>query len=109
MYVGGLRGRGLGSILGGLLRTAVPLLKRGGKALLKEGIRSGLGVAQDVLSGQNVKTSLKRQAKGAGQRLLGKAIGHFEVPAPPGEPARKRIKKSVPRRKRSQTSKDIFG
>ena len=55
VYVGGLRGRGLGSILGGLLRTAVPLLKRGGKALLKEGIRSGLGVAQDVLSGQNIK------------------------------------------------------
>ena len=109
VYVGGMKGRGLGSVLSGLLRTAVPLLKKGGKALLKEGVRSGLGVAQDILSGKNIKSALKGRAKGGGKRLLNKAIGQFNAPAPPGEPAVRRIKKSVRRKKKSKRSKDIFG
>ena len=109
VYVGGMKGRGLGSVLSGLLRTAVPLLKKGRKALLKEGVRSGLGVAQDILSGKNIKSALKGRAKGGGKRLLNKAIGQFNAPAPPGEPAFKHIKKSVRIKKKSKRSKDIFG
>ena len=33
VYIGGMRGAGLGSVLSGLFRSAVPLLKKGGKAL----------------------------------------------------------------------------
>ena len=112
VFRGGMRGRGLGSILSGLLRTAVPLLKQGGKALLKEGLRGGVSLAQDVLEGKSVKSAVKQRAKNAGKRLLNQAIGQFQAPAPPGEPARKRIKKPTPkrkniRRKRKQKS-DIF-
>lgn len=109
VFIGGMRGRGLGSLLSGLFRTAVPLLKKGGKALLKEGVRSGLEVAQDVLAGKSVKAAVKRRAKGAGQRLVNKALGQFNAPAPPGEPAIKRINRRVPKKKNSKRSSDIFG
>ena len=101
-----MRGRGIGSVLSGLFRTAVPLLKSGGKAILKEGAKTGLQVAQDLLAGKNFGTAIKRRGKGAGQRLVKKAIGQFKPPAPPGEPAVKRIKKrKAPKRK---TKPDIF-
>ena len=106
VYIGGMRGKGLGSVLNGLFRAVVPLFKRGGKALLKEGMSSGLQVAQDVLSGQNLKEAVKRRAQVGGQRLLKRAIGQFN--APPGEPATKRIRRrrSV---KPSKRVSDIFG
>lgn len=110
VYIGGLRGKGLGGILNGLLRTAVPLLKSGAKTLLREGAKGGLQVAQDVLSGQNVKAAVKRRAKGVGKNLLNKAIGEFiPPPAPPGEPAVKRIRRPTTKRKRAKRQRDIFG
>ena len=111
VYIGGMRGGGLGNVLNGLFRAAVPLLKKGGKAVLREGVSSGLKVAQDVLSGKNLKSSLKRHAHASGKRLYNKAIGEFT--APPGQPAHKRIRKSgIKLKKRSKKSKsfgDIFG
>ena len=110
VYVGGMRGSGLGSVLSGLFRSAIPLLKQGGKALLKEGINSGLHIAQDVLDGKNFKKSLKQQSRKTGNRLLKRAIGQFKRPAaPPGEPAVKRIKYTNQRKKRLDAPKDIFG
>ena len=58
-----MRGRGLGSLLSGLVRSAVPLLKSGGKALLKEGAKTGMQLAQYVLSGQNLKSAAKQRAQ----------------------------------------------
>lgn len=120
VFIGGrnIRGRGLGSLLGGIGRSLIPLLKSGGKALLKEGARTGMQVAHDVLSGQNVKSAMKQRAKQAGKRLFDQAVGQVTGrPAPPGQPARKRIKSSASRRttqKRSTSKKrrqpaDIFG
>ena len=63
------RGRGLGNLLGGLGRTLIPLLKSGEKALLKEGARTGMQLAQDVLSGQHLKSALQHRGKQAGKRL----------------------------------------
>ena len=62
-----MRGRGLGSLLSGLVRSAVPLLKSGGKALLKEGAKTGMQLAQYVLSGQNLKSASKQRAQKAGK------------------------------------------
>lgn len=116
VFIGGrnIRGRGLGSLLGGIGRSLIPLLKSGGKALLKEGARTGMQVAQDVLSGQRVKSAIKQRAKQAGKRLIEQAVGRA---SPPGQPARKRIKLSNSRRSRQKTSTkrkrrqpaDIFG
>lgn len=93
----------------------IPWLKTGGKALLREGVGTGLQVAQDTLAGRNVGESFREHAKEAGGRLLQGAVQHLAsnqsgsgigrkrrrfVPAPPGEPARKRIK-PTPRRRRA--------
>ena len=76
VFVGGrtYRGHGLGSLLAGIGRAVVPLLKRGGKALLKEGARAGLQVVSDVASGQRVGAALKRRSAEAGKRLLHSAV-----------------------------------
>ena len=76
VFVGGrsYRGHGLGSLLAGIGRAVVPLLKRGGKALLKEGARTGLQVAQDVVSGQRIGSALQQRTGQAGKRLLDRAL-----------------------------------
>lgn len=108
-----MRGRGLGSLLGGIGRSLIPLLKSGGKALLKEGARTGMQVAQNVLAGQNIKSAMKQGARQGGKRLLHGAIGHVTGSAPPGEPSTRRIKHTAPKRRtkkarRSGVARDIF-
>ena len=56
------RGYGIGSILSGVLRTAIPFLKSGAKALGKEALRTGVAIGQDVLSRQKLKTAAKRRS-----------------------------------------------
>ena len=120
VFIGGrnIRGRGLGSPLRGIGRSLIPLLKSGGKALLREGARTGMRVAQDVLSGQNIKSAMKQRARQAGKRLFNQAVGQVAGrTAPPGQPTRKRIKSSTSRRTSLKTSAnrkrrqpaDIFG
>ena len=78
VFVGGggrrYRGHGFGSLLAGIGRAVVPLLKKGGKALLKEGARTGLRVAQDVMSGPRLGSALKQRAGQSGKRLLTKVL-----------------------------------
>ena len=120
VFVGGrsIRGHGLGSLLAGIGRAVVPLLKRGGKALLKEGARTGLQVAQDVVSGRRFDTALKQRSRQAGKRLLNQATGGGGG----GGAKRRRIKTSRgrggkqtgPRKTKQQHQKrrqrpDIFG
>ena len=54
------RGYGLGGILGGLFRSAMPLIKRGAKALGREALRTGVGIAQDAVEGKDIKTAKSR-------------------------------------------------
>ena len=68
------RGYGLGGLLSGLWRSAVPLLKRGAKAVGKTLLSSGMDVAGDVLSGKNLKTSVKSRAKEATDQLTNQAV-----------------------------------
>ena len=67
------RGHGLGSILGGFMRSAVPLLKSVGKAVGKQVLRSGMDVASDVISGSNVKQAVKNRAREGAMSLLNRA------------------------------------
>lgn len=102
------RGRGWLSSIG---RAIIPLLKTGGKALLKEGMNTGAKLAHDVLTGDNIKTAVKKRTREAGKRLFHQAVGHLAgrgatptVAAPPGQPARKRIKtRVIPSRRQSQS------
>ena len=100
------RGHGLGSLFGSLLRSAMPLIKRGAVALGRGALKTGVRIAGDVLSGQNIKTAAKRRVTDA--------IG--SIRAPPGKRIKRTAAKAtftaVKRRRKKRTSPkraaDIF-
>lgn len=113
VFVGGKnyqRGRGIGSLLSGIGRAIVPLLKQGGKAVLKAGLRTGIGAARDALEGRNVKEGFIRRGKTEGKRLLASAIDGVATPKLPIKKIRRgKSTQSKPRRRRKKTStSDIF-
>ena len=104
------RGHGLGSIIGSLFKSAVPLLKRGAKTLGRKALKTGLNLASDIMEGQNVTQATKSRLKSTGQNLLQKAM---DTVGPPGKRSIKRAAKRKKHRRRQtmlrNTSKDIFG
>ena len=122
VFIGGrLRGSGIGNVLGGLARMFLPVLKRTGKSVLKQGLRTGVDILGDVVSGENIKSSASRRIRQSGSTLLNKASRAVApAPAPPGQSFRRRPikrKRQVKRRhsqhrssKRKKTSArgDIF-
>ena len=114
VFTGGrsYRGHGLGSLLAGIGRAVVPLLKRGGQALLKEGARTGLQIVSDVASGQRVGSSLKRRSAEAGKRLLHNAASGSKRIKTTRKSGRKQTGGGQRKRKKStkrNTTFDIFG
>lgn len=91
------RGYGLGGILKGLFRAAVPLVTKGAKTIGKQAARTGISIAGDALSGENVKLASKRRLKEAGRTLTSKALRNIGVQPP------KKKKKSIKRRKQTRT------
>jgi hypothetical protein len=57
----GQRGHGLGSMLSGLFRSAVPLIRRGLAKFGRHALKTGLEIANDVADGQSVKDAAKRR------------------------------------------------
>jgi len=57
----GQRGHGLGSMLSGLFRSAVPMLKRGLATFGKHALKTGLEIAGDVAEGKSFKDSAKER------------------------------------------------
>ena len=57
----GQLGHGLGSILSGFFRSAVPFIKRGLAFFGKQALRTGAKVAMDVADGEELKKSAKRR------------------------------------------------
>ena len=84
------RGHGFGSLLGGLLRTVAPLIKRGALALGNRALKTGTQIAGDVLAGENIRTAAKRRTKTAGRDLLQSLLA-----TPPG----KRVKRAAPKKR----------
>lgn len=68
------KGYGLGSIFSGLLKSAVPLLKKGAMALGKTAVKTGVNIAKDSLAGKNLKSAFKDNVKSAGKDLLHKSL-----------------------------------
>ena len=113
------RGHGLGSLLGGLLRSVAPLIRRGAVAVGKRALRTGMQIADDVMTGQNIKQAAKRRVTDAGKDLLRSLV---TTAGPPGvrtqskKRQRRPIKRAattrptsvVKRRRKGQTPRDVF-
>ena len=75
---GNQRGYGLGGMLSGLFRTAIPFVKRSAASLAKEvgkeALTAGAGILEDVMAGENIKRAAARRAKTAGRRMTRKTM-----------------------------------
>lgn len=65
------KGYGIGSWLGGLFRTILPLLRSGATAVGKEAVRAGSHVLADVAGGESLRTSARKHIAQAGDNLSG--------------------------------------
>lgn len=63
------RGYGLGGLLGGLFRSAMPLLKKGVAAVGKQALQTGMEIVGDVAGGQNIKRVAKKRVSQAGKKM----------------------------------------
>lgn len=57
----GQRGHGLGSMLSGLFRSAMPMLQRGLAIFGKQALKTGLEVANDMADGSSFSDSARRR------------------------------------------------
>ena len=113
---GSQRGYGLGGILSGLFRTAIPFLKKGalslGKEVGKQALTTGTGILEDMMAGENIKRSATRRAKETGQRMKRKAMARaraamFQQTGRGGQRGRgKRVIKRTARTRTVITTKD---
>ena len=94
------RGYGIGSFLKGLFRSAVPLLKQGARTVGKTALSSGLNIANDILGGQNLKSSALTRANEARDQLKSRAMN--AVRSAVGQTG-KGIKRRATSKSRSQT------
>jgi hypothetical protein len=95
------RGHGFFSRLFG---AALPLLKQLFPIIGRQAASSGVGLAQDLLSGANFKESAKTRLREAGSNLLDKASARLQKGA--GR-KRKRSKKAVTGKKTKKGKKSI--
>jgi len=77
------RGHGLGNVIGGLFRRVVrpflqrstknilPFLKKNKKTLIRNALRTGMEVADDVLEGESLKSSVKKRVPQGIKRTAG--------------------------------------
>jgi hypothetical protein len=104
----GQRGHGIGSVLGGLFRSALPMLKRIGGQI----VRGGAGIAKDMLEGQSFSDSARKRTAQGISNLLDE--GPVSEQSGSGTRRRslkrKRALKSIIKKfkKRKKTSRDIF-
>lgn len=99
----GQRGHGLGSMLSGLFRSAMPMVKSGLAAVGRQALRTGAQIANDVADGQSLGNSAKRRINEGIKRFV-----PFDVfSTQSGSGKRKSTKKRKPIKKRKRNG-DIF-
>jgi len=81
-------GFALGGLLKGLSRVIFPVLKRAGKSVAKQALKTGVAVAQDALAGRNVGEAFEEHGRAAASRLVKKAAKSVN---PGTKPKRRRL------------------
>ena len=92
------RGHGLGSIVGGLFKAAIPLLRKGANTIGREALTAGLHIAGDVVEGRNIKQAAESRLKSKGQNLFQKAMDTVD-------PQDNELLKDLPSEKRSDVGR----
>jgi hypothetical protein len=107
------RGAGLGNILKSLFRMVIPLAKSAGKVMGKQALQSGKEIAGDLLSGENVRTTLEKRGKEAAGQLIEKGARRLVTKLQTGKGLgnRKKQSKSIKRLacRRKPHKKDALG
>lgn len=67
------RGHGIGSFLGGLFRSVLPLLSSGLKTIGKETLGAGVGLLTDMVNSRPMDSSIRSRFKEASANLKRKA------------------------------------
>lgn len=116
------RGHGIGSFLGGLFRSVLPLLSSGAQVIGKEALNAGVGLLSDMVSARPMEDSIKTRLKEASSNLERKAhnkIDRLNMSGSGYITKRKRLSTIIPlptvkvraikkSRVRSNNLKDIF-
>ena len=112
----GQRGHGLGSMLSGLFRSAIPMLKRGLATFGKHALKTGLEIAGDVADGSSFKDSAKARflptivpgiKRFAEQEIFSKQSGSGKRRKTRRKVSQRR-RRNIVRRRSRKTKKDIF-
>lgn len=88
------RGHGIGSFLGGLFRTIMPLLRSGAKTVGKEILKSSAGFLGDLAANAPIKESLRNRLVDAGNNLKRKAENKINEMGGSGVIKRRRLVKN---------------
>ena len=127
-----VQGYGIGSFLKGLFRSAVPFIKDGAKSIGKTALSTGLNIANDIMSGQDIKSSARTRAlearnslknkvistamgalgqsgKGIKRRASSALISHSQTKKRKASAPQARSKKLKQAKKKKATPYDIFG
>lgn len=67
------RGHGIGSFLGGIFRSILPLFKTGARAVGREALRTGSNILGDLMENRNAKDAFRGRMQEAGVNLKRKA------------------------------------
>lgn len=67
------RGHGIGSFLGGVFRSILPLFKTGAKAVGREALRTGSSFLGDLMENRPAKEAFRDRMQEAGKNLKRKA------------------------------------
>ena len=105
----GQRGHGLGSMLSGLFRSAMPMLKRGLAIFGRHALRTGAEIANDVADGESLGNSARRRVSEGIKRIN---PSEFFIPQTGSGRKRRRVtsRKQANRKLKSKKRKrgDIF-
>jgi hypothetical protein len=102
-------GRGLGNVLGKLLRAASPLITKGVGYILPHAARFGSRVLDDIATGGDAMEAVKKRAKQTGKAVVdelltsqrGRGVGHIQGV---GTPKVTRVRKKPRTARKSKTT-----
>ena len=72
------RGHGIGSILSGFFRSALPMIKRGLSSFGRQALKTGLKIAGDVADGTSMREAAEARAREGIKRLAHDGVEYLE-------------------------------